>query len=106
MSESVHSDNSPKAALAVAERYAGAVNYLYPLLINVSHKHRIVRDLLLSALFDQDRLIYAASWLQISTGTSWTAGCCTLLASPPLFATWTMWSLSATAARPWRCCKC
>ena len=41
MSESVHSDNSPKAALAVAERYAGAVNYLYPLLINVSHKHRI-----------------------------------------------------------------
>jgi len=38
MSESVHSDNSPKAALAVAERYAGAVNYLYPLLINVSQR--------------------------------------------------------------------
>ena len=56
MSESVHPDHSPKAALAVAERYAGAVNYLYPLLINVSHKHRIVRDRLLSALFDQDRI--------------------------------------------------
>lgn len=61
MSDSVHQDCSPKAALAVAERYAGAVNYLYPLLINVSHKHRIVRDRLLAALFDQDRLIYEAA---------------------------------------------
>lgn len=61
MSEPVYIEDSPKASLAVAERYAGAVNYLYPLLVNVSHKHRVMRDRLLGALFDQFRLIYEAA---------------------------------------------
>jgi len=61
MSETIHPDNSPKVSLAVADRYSQAVNYLYPLLINTSRKHRIVRDALIGALFDQYRLFHEAA---------------------------------------------
>ena len=61
MSESVYEDSFPKASLAIAERFSVGVNYLYPLVLNVSRKHRIVRDALIAAMFDQQRLFYEAA---------------------------------------------
>jgi hypothetical protein len=61
MSDSVYEDGFPKASLAIAERFSVGLNYLYPLLLNVSRKHRIVRDALISAMFDQQRLFYEAA---------------------------------------------
>lgn len=42
----VTQETSSHTGLAVVQRYEGAVNYLYPLLLNMSHKHRVLRDLL------------------------------------------------------------
>lgn len=63
MSELVHQEvgPAPKAALAIVDRYDGAVNYLYPMLLNMSHKHRVLRDALLKSLFAQYRLFYEAA---------------------------------------------
>lgn len=47
--------------LAIIEKFEGAVNYLYPMLINMSHKHRVLRDATLSALLEQYRLFYEAA---------------------------------------------
>lgn len=61
MNTPVIADQTPKPALAIVERYEGAVSYLYPLLLNMSHKHRVLRDSLLTALFEQYRLFYEAA---------------------------------------------
>lgn len=53
--------NTPRSTLAIVEKYEAAVKYLYPLLINMSRKHRVLRDSLLHALFDQYRLFYEAA---------------------------------------------
>ncbi len=61
MNSPVTKDTTPAPALAIVQRYEVAVNYLYPMLLNTSHKHRILRDALLQALFDQYRLFYEAA---------------------------------------------
>lgn len=61
MNTPVIPDQTPKPALAIVERYERAVNYLYPLLLNMSHKHRVLRDSLIAALFEQYRLFYEAA---------------------------------------------
>jgi len=61
MNTPVIPENAPRAALAIVQRYDGAVNYLYPLLINMSHKHRVLRDSMIAALFEQYRLFYEAA---------------------------------------------
>lgn len=50
-----------QTGLAVAQRYEGAVNYLYPLLLNMSHKHRVLRDQMIAALFEQYKLFHEAA---------------------------------------------
>lgn len=54
-------DKTPRTALVVVEKYEVAVNYLYPLLLNISHKHRVLRDSVIAALFGQYRLFYEAA---------------------------------------------
>lgn len=61
MNTPVIPEHTPRAALAIVQRYDGAVNYLYPLLINMSHKHRVLRDSMIAALFEQYRLFYEAA---------------------------------------------
>ena len=61
MNTPVIPEQAPRAALAIVQRYDGAVNYLYPLLINMSHKHRVLRDSMIAALFEQYRLFYEAA---------------------------------------------
>lgn len=61
MNSTVIPEHSPKQALAIVERYEGAANYLYPLLINMSHKHRVLRDSVITAMFEQYRLFYEAA---------------------------------------------
>jgi hypothetical protein len=61
MNSPVIPDPTPTAALAIVGRYEGAVNYLYPMLVNVSHKHRVLRDAMIAALFEQYRLFYEAA---------------------------------------------
>ncbi|MEW5782770.1 MAG: diversity-generating retroelement protein Avd [Pseudomonadota bacterium] len=61
MNMTVIADHAPGPVLAIVERYEGAVNYLYPLLLNMSHKHRVLRDAMLTALFEQYRLFYDAA---------------------------------------------
>jgi len=61
MNTPVIPEHAPRAALAIVQRYDGAVNYLYPLLINMSHKHRVLRDSMIAALFEQYRLFYEAA---------------------------------------------
>lgn len=45
--------SDPHRALSIVERYEGAINYLYPILLNVSHKHRVLRDETLKVLLAQ-----------------------------------------------------
>lgn len=40
-------------ALSIVERYEGALNYLYPILLNISHKHRVLRDETLRVMLAQ-----------------------------------------------------
>lgn len=49
-------DTEPKNALIIVEKYDDFVNYLYPMLINTSRQHRILRDTMLSAMLEQYRL--------------------------------------------------
>lgn len=50
-----------KTTLAIIARYDGGVNYLYPLVNNISHKHRAIKDAMLSAMFEQYRLFHEAA---------------------------------------------
>ena len=47
------SGHDPHRALSIVERYEGALNYLYPILLNVSHKHRVLRDETLRVMLAQ-----------------------------------------------------
>lgn len=57
----VFQETAGSSGLVVAQRYETAVSYLYPLLLNMSHKHRILRDETVSALFTQYRLFHEAA---------------------------------------------
>jgi hypothetical protein len=50
----------PKAAMAIVERFDGFANYLYPMLTNTTRQHRVLRDTLIAAIFEQYRLFHAA----------------------------------------------
>ena len=45
--------HDPHRALSIVERYEGALNYLYPILLNISHKHRVLRDETLRVMLAQ-----------------------------------------------------
>lgn len=45
-----------KASLIIVEKYESFFNYLYPMLINTSRQHRILRDVALTALLNQYQL--------------------------------------------------
>ena len=57
----VTQEHSAHAGLVVVRRYEAAVNYLYPLLVNMSHKHRVLRDQMIAALFEQFKLFHEAA---------------------------------------------
>jgi hypothetical protein len=40
-------------SLSIIDKYEGALNYLYPILLNVSHKHRVLRDETLRVMLAQ-----------------------------------------------------
>jgi hypothetical protein len=50
----------PKVTMAIIERFDGFVNYLYPMLVNTSRQHRVMRDTMLAAMFAQYRLFHGA----------------------------------------------
>lgn len=53
--------------LLIVEKYRTAVQYLYPILVQISHKHRVLRDEVLSAVLVQMKLFeVAAKSTQIS----------------------------------------
>lgn len=54
-------ERSSQRALAIVERYEQAINYLYPMLLNMSHKHRVLRDETLRALIAQIGLFHDAA---------------------------------------------
>ena len=39
----ITTERTSQRAMAIVERYEGAINYLYPMLLNMSHKHRVLR---------------------------------------------------------------
>ena len=41
----------PKAAMAIVACFEGFVNYLYPMLVNTSRQHRVLRDTVIAACF-------------------------------------------------------
>lgn len=53
--------------LLIVDKYRSVVNYLYPIIVEISHKHRVLRDEGLAALLQQMRLFeVAAKSTQIS----------------------------------------
>ena len=46
----VTQEHAAHTGLAVVQRYEGAVNYLYSLLLNMSHKHRVLRDQMIGGI--------------------------------------------------------
>ena len=46
--------------LAIVERFEGFVNYIYPIAFNIRRQHYIVRDRLISAMFEQVSLFSQA----------------------------------------------
>ena len=61
MDKRVYSESAERAGLLIVEKYDSAFNYLYPIVINISHKHRILRDRLMEAMIEQYRLFYTAA---------------------------------------------
>lgn len=53
--------NTSRDALALVDKYEAFVHYLYPMLINMSRKHRVLRDEMLQAMLDQYKLFYEAA---------------------------------------------
>ena len=51
----------PKAAMAIVACFEGFVNYLYPMLVNTSRQHRVLRDTVIAACFAQYKLFHAAA---------------------------------------------
>jgi hypothetical protein len=51
----------PKAAMAIVASFEGFVNYLYPMLVNTSRQHRVLRDTVIAACFAQYKLFHAAA---------------------------------------------
>ena len=50
----------PKATMVVVGRFDGFANYIYPMLTNTSRQHRVLRDTMIGAIFEQYRLFHAA----------------------------------------------
>ena len=47
--------------LAITQRYMGFCNYVYPILTNLSGRHRVFRDCMLETMFAQVKLFHEAS---------------------------------------------
>lgn len=45
-----------KESMAIVDKYDGFVNYLYPMLVNTSRVHRVLRDTFIGAMLEQYRL--------------------------------------------------
>jgi len=54
-------ERTSQRTMAIVERYEGAINYLYPMLLNMSHKHRVLRDEALRTLLAQLGLFHDAA---------------------------------------------
>jgi len=61
MAEPIREEIVSRKGMAIAQRYMGCVNYLYPILTNLSGRHRVFRDLFLAALFEQIKLFNDAA---------------------------------------------
>lgn len=46
--------------MLVVEKFDTARRYLYPMLINTSRTHRVLRDTMIGAMFEQYRLFHSA----------------------------------------------
>ena len=57
----ITTERTSQRAMAIVERYEGAINYLYPMLLNMSHKHRVLRDEALRTLLAQLGLFHDAA---------------------------------------------
>jgi hypothetical protein len=47
--------------MLLLEKYQNFIKYIYPMLINMSGRHRVLRDSTLQAMFDQVRLFHDAA---------------------------------------------
>lgn len=61
MTDIVYEVSIDRTGLLVVEKFSMAINYIYPVLINISCKHRVVRDEAISALLQQQKLFYDAA---------------------------------------------
>jgi hypothetical protein len=61
-------ERTSQRALAIVERYEGAINYLYPMLLNMSHKHRVLRDEALRTLLAQLGLFHPPTGTGVPIG--------------------------------------
>ena len=61
MVDIVYDVNIEKSGLLVIDKFTTAIEYIYPVLVNLSNKHRIIRDELLTSLFYQQKLFYDAA---------------------------------------------
>jgi len=57
----IQASTDPKAAMAIVASFEGFVNYLYPMLVNTSRQHRVLRDTVIAACFAQYKLFHAAA---------------------------------------------
>lgn len=65
--------------LAITQRYMGFVNYVYPILVNLSGRHRVFRESMLSTMFGQIGMFHeAAKSNQVSRLYAADAGLATL----------------------------
>lgn len=46
--------------LAIIEKFEGFINYTYPIAINIRRSHRVIRDRLIWAMFEQVNLFQQA----------------------------------------------
>lgn len=57
----VGGDRVSTRGLAITERYMGFVNYVYPMAVNWSGKHRVFRETFLGTMFEQVALFHLAA---------------------------------------------
>jgi hypothetical protein len=60
-SETVYEVNLDRSGLLVVDKFASAIEYIYPVLVNISNKHRVIRDEAVLTLFKQQQLFYDAA---------------------------------------------
>lgn len=61
MSGPIREEIVSRRGMAISQKYMGFVNYLYPILTNLSGRHHVFRDIFLASLFGQVKLFNDAA---------------------------------------------